>query len=91
LDWQKKLKAASVDNAGYAVILGSELRFLVCNGDANAIQLLRGIIRFERLSSTGREAPELVDITMSKRCPVSASLTSDDKAKLLKIKQDAEE
>jgi hypothetical protein len=27
---------------------------------------------------------------MSKDCPVSASLTGDDKAKLLKIKQDAE-
>ena len=27
---------------------------------------------------------------MSKDCPVSAALTDDDKAKLLKIKQDAE-
>ena len=28
---------------------------------------------------------------MSKDCPVSASLTDDDKAKLLKIKKDAEQ
>jgi hypothetical protein len=28
---------------------------------------------------------------MSKDCPVSASLTDDDKAKLLRIKQDAEQ
>jgi hypothetical protein len=28
---------------------------------------------------------------MSKDCPVSASLTADDKAKLLRIKQDAEQ
>jgi hypothetical protein len=32
-----------------------------------------------------------VDFIMSKDCPVSASLTDDDKAKLLKIKQDAEQ
>ena len=38
----------------------------------------------------GREAPALVDFIMSKDCPVSPSLTGDDKAKLLKIKQFAE-
>ena len=42
------------------------------------------------LTETGREAPALVDFIISKDCPVSASLTVDDKAKLLKIKQNAE-
>jgi hypothetical protein len=32
-----------------------------------------------------------VDFIMSKDCPVSASLTGDDKWHLLKIKQDAEQ
>jgi hypothetical protein len=36
------------------------------------------------------EAPALVDFILSKQCPVSAALTDDDKAHLLKIKQDAE-
>ena len=40
-------------------------------------------------STTGPEAPGLVDFIMSKDCPVSASLTDADKAKLLRIKQEA--
>jgi hypothetical protein len=74
----------------YAKAFAMELRSLVCTGDANAILILRGIINFGRLAKTGREAPALVDFIMSKDCPVSASLTDDDKAKLLEIKQDAE-
>jgi hypothetical protein len=42
-----------------------------------------------RLSETDREAPALVGFILS--CPVSASLTDDDKAKLLEIKRNAEE
>jgi uncharacterized protein YjbI with pentapeptide repeats len=42
-----------------------------------------------RLAATGAEAPALVDFIMSKDCPASASLTDADKAKLLRIKQDA--
>ena len=43
LDWQKKLAAASVDDADYAKALATELRSLVCANDANAIYILRGI------------------------------------------------
>ncbi|MDQ6866968.1 MAG: pentapeptide repeat-containing protein [Pseudomonadota bacterium] len=87
LDWQKKLAAAGVDDAAYVKALATELRGLVCASDADsAIPLLD-----RRLARTGREAPALVDFIMSKDCPVSASLTVDDRAKLLKIKQDAEQ
>jgi hypothetical protein len=95
-DVLEKLKAASVDEAAFAKALVAELRGLLCASDANAIHILRGIIRTEiagnadRLSATGPEAPALVEDIM-KKCPVSAALTDDDKAKLLKIKQDAEE
>jgi uncharacterized protein YjbI with pentapeptide repeats len=91
LDWQKKLAAASVDEAAYAKALATELRGLVCASDANAIHILRGVTMYlAQLFKTGREAPALVDFIMSKDCPVSAELTEDDKATLLEIKQDAE-
>jgi hypothetical protein len=66
------------------------LRSLVCANDANATHILRGIILSGWFDATDREAPALVDFIMSKGCPVSASLTDDDKAKLLEIKQKAE-
>jgi Pentapeptide repeats (8 copies) len=92
LVWHKELARASVDDAAYAKAFATELRSLVCASDVNAIYILRGIMRVEgRLAETGREAPALVDFIMSKDCPVSASLTDDDKAKLLKIKQAAEQ
>ena len=90
LDWQKKLARASVGDADFAKALATELRRLACTGDGNAIYILRGIINSRRLAETDREAPALTDFIMSKDCPVSASLTNDDKAKLLKIKQEAE-
>jgi uncharacterized protein YjbI with pentapeptide repeats len=89
LNWQKKLLEANVDGAAYEKALATELRSLVC-ANANAIHVLRGIFTWGRIAATGRETPALVDFIMSKDCPVSASLTGDDKATLLKIKQDAE-
>jgi uncharacterized protein YjbI with pentapeptide repeats len=91
-DWQKKLEATSVDDAAFAKALAKEFRSLVCANDPNAIHILRGTPTNipGRLAEAGHEAPALVDFIMSKDCPVSAALTDDDKAKLLKIKQDAE-
>ena len=43
----------------------------------------------DRLAAAGPEAPALIDFIMSKDCPVSASLTDADKARLLQIKRDA--
>ncbi len=90
LVWQKELAAAGADDRQYAIALATELRGLVCANDAKAIHILRGIIKWGRLAKTGQEAPALVDFIMSKDCPVSAALTEDDKATLLKIKQDTE-
>jgi len=90
LDWQKNLARVSGDDAAYRKALDTELRGLLCANDATAIHVLRGIIGRSRLAETGHEAPALVDFIMSKDCPVSTSLTDDDKAKLLKIKQAAE-
>ncbi|MGO9236780.1 MAG: hypothetical protein ACLP4V_22905 [Methylocella sp.] len=89
--WQWELKAASVDEAVFAKALTKELRGLVCVNDTNAIHILRGLIENPRLPVTGPEAPALVDFIMSMNCPVFASLAADDKAKLLLIKQVAEE
>jgi hypothetical protein len=91
LNWQNKLARASVDDTAYAKALATELQWLVCANDIDAIHILRGIIYDRRLRQTNREAPRLVDLIMSKECPVSASLTDGDKAELLKVKQDAEQ
>lgn len=91
---KKKLEEAIVGDADYEIALATELRSLVCTNDDNTIYILGGVARLagksSRLAATGREASALVDFIMSKDCPVSAALTGDDKAKLLKIKQDAE-
>jgi hypothetical protein len=84
LDRQKKLEAASVDETAYAKALAAELRGLVCAHHANAIHILRGVFIRGGVDPTGPEAPALVDFIMSKDCPVSASLTGDDEANLLK-------
>ena len=89
LAWQEKLKAASADETAYAKALAKELRRLVCES-ADPIYILRGTIKSGRLAKTGPEAPALVDFIKSEKCPVSTSLTDDDKAFLMKIKQDAE-
>jgi hypothetical protein len=88
LDWQQTLLEANVDDAAFAKTLATELRSLVCANDPDAIHILRRIS--ERLAATQREAPALIDFIMSNSCPVSASLTGEDKAQLLKIKQEAE-
>jgi hypothetical protein len=89
LNWQEKLAAASIKDEAYAKALADELQGLVCTNDTNAIHILRGL-GLDRLEETGPNVPALVESVMRKDCPVSASLTDDDKAKLLNIKQDAE-
>ena len=84
--WRKFLEDARVDDAAYAKALAVALQALVCSGDADAAYVLRGLIWNERIKATGPEAPALIDFIMSKDCPVSTSLTEDDKAKLLRIK-----
>ena len=56
-----------------------------------AIHVLHGLLANGRFEATGVEAPALAARILSKDCPVSASLTDDDKARLLQIKQSAEQ
>ncbi len=87
--WRKALEDARVDDAAYAKALAAALKTLVCSGDDGAVYVVWGGGFESRLESGGPEAPALVDFIMSKDCPVSGSLTDADKAKLLRIKQDA--
>jgi uncharacterized protein YjbI with pentapeptide repeats len=93
--WRKSLEGGRVNEAAYAKALAAKLKTLVCSGDANAPYILHGLLvagPFKeplRLQATGSEAPGLIDIMMSKDCPVSASLTNDDKARLLRVRWEA--
>jgi hypothetical protein len=97
-----KLKAAGVYDATYAEALATELRRLVCTGNADAIYIFRGLVdscfwRVLQLRADGspllrelkREAPSLVDYITSENCPLAASLTNGEKEMLLAIKQAA--
>ncbi len=72
----------SVDKATYAKALAGSLGGLVCDGDSNAIFILRGLLRNYRIKATGAEAAKLAERIQGKDCPVSAVLTEDDRAKL---------
>jgi uncharacterized protein YjbI with pentapeptide repeats len=95
--WRKALEDARADDAAYAKALAEAFQALVCSGGDDAAYVLRGLSRaflslrapFSRLGAAGPETPTLVDFIMSKECPLSPSLTADDKAKLLRIKEDA--
>jgi uncharacterized protein YjbI with pentapeptide repeats len=98
--WRNVLEAARVDDSAYAKALAAELKALVCSGGDDAIYVLRGLLRRSqrnrplfgplrtpfRLQAVGPEAPALIDFIMGKECPVFASLTETDKARLLQIK-----
>jgi hypothetical protein len=90
-NWQEALKLASVDESAFAKALATELQKLVCGPDVNAIHIWRGVFEHRGLGESGPETPALADFIMSKDCPVSASLTEDDKARLVRIKQEAAE
>jgi len=89
---QKSLEAASVDDEAYATALAKVLRGLVCSRGEETINVVRGVGFQLRLSEAGTAAIDLIDDLTSKDskdCPVSASLTDADKARLLQIKRDA--
>jgi hypothetical protein len=103
--WRKSVEDARVDDATYTKALAAALKTLLCSDSEDAVFVLRGFLAqplgvgyvpifkatytSNRLEAAGTEAPGLIDFIMGKDCPVSASLTEDDKAKLLWIKQDA--
>jgi uncharacterized protein YjbI with pentapeptide repeats len=90
--WRTSLEGAGVDVPIYVKALAAAFKALVCSGSNDPAYALRGLLAdapLSRLSETGPEAPALIDFIMSKDCPASASLTEEDKAKLLRIKQEA--
>jgi uncharacterized protein YjbI with pentapeptide repeats len=87
--WRKALEDARVEDSAYAKVLAAALKRLVCSGEDNAADVLRGLLKNGRLRAAGQEAPALVDFIMSKDCPVSGSLTDAGKANLLRTKQKA--
>jgi hypothetical protein len=91
--WRKSLEDGQVDAAAYAKALAATLKTLVCLGGEDAVFILRGMTSplNNPFAATGPEAAALVDAIESKDCPVSTLLTDDDKAKLLRIKQEAVE
>jgi uncharacterized protein YjbI with pentapeptide repeats len=54
------------------------------------LPIATGFINSDRLSATGPHADNLVDFLMSKDCPISGSLSDEDKGRLLQIKREAE-
>ncbi len=88
--WRKALEVARDKDTDYAVALAKALKDLVCSGDKDAIHVLRGGGFQAGLGAAGPAASDLIDDLTnkdSKDCPVSASLTDADRAKLLRIKQ----
>jgi uncharacterized protein YjbI with pentapeptide repeats len=93
--WQGSLEAVRVDEAGFAKALAAQLKTLVCSHADDAVYVLRALMPDSQwgrnpFNEARPEMPALVDFIMSKDCPVSASLTGPDQAKLLRIKRDAE-
>jgi len=91
--WGKVLEAASVSKEAYAEALAKVLKELVCSGNDDAIHVARGPGFRRRLEAAGAAAIDLIgELTNkdSKDCPVSAALTSVDRARLRNIKMDIE-
>ena len=89
---RKMLEAARVDDGAYAAALAKTLKDLVCSGSENNVYIVRGYGFRHRLQAAGAAASGLIDDLVnkdSKDCPVSAALTDADKAKLLRLKNEA--
>jgi hypothetical protein len=91
--WRQTVEAARVGDEAYAEALVKTLKELVCSGGDDAIYVVRGRGFQTRLGDAGAEASGLIDDLVnkdSKDCPVSATLTDADRAKLLQMKQRTE-
>ncbi|HEY8006697.1 MAG TPA: pentapeptide repeat-containing protein [Methylocella sp.] len=85
-DWRKKFAAAAaLDPEKYKQALVTQLKALVCSGDADAPYVVRGLTAYDRIKDTGTEAPHLVEGILSPDCPVETALTEADKAALKQL------
>jgi uncharacterized protein YjbI with pentapeptide repeats len=92
--WRTALESAGVNSDSYARALSKVLKPLLCSGDDDAIQVMRGSAFRDRLLAARPTAPDLIDDLTnkdSKDCPVSAALTNADRTQLLRIKRAIEE
>jgi pentapeptide repeat protein len=94
------LEHARVDRSAYEKALADQLKDLACSGVQEAPYIVRGLMepgRFlelalgvhSRISEAGAQAPSLVEAILGRDCPVSATLTEDDKTDLRDIAQEA--
>ena len=91
--WRTALDAAGVSRDTYTKALAAVLKELVCAGGNVSLAVLRGHAFQGGLISSGAEASNLIDDLMNKDsrdCPVSGSLTDDDRGNLLQIKRRVE-
>jgi uncharacterized protein YjbI with pentapeptide repeats len=78
---RQKIEKTSVGAPTYKKALAVSLGVLVCDGNRNAIYVLRGLLKNHRIITAGTEASALVERILNQDCPVPG-LTEDDKAKL---------
>jgi hypothetical protein len=87
--WKKMIEAATVDQGAYAKALAAILGGLVCSNEPDRIDVLRGLLRSNRLLQTGAEMPALGKRITSPECPVSAALTAADKTAIAAVSKTA--
>ncbi len=89
-EWRSALEGRRErDATTYQRALAKVLSDLVCGGDADAIQVLRGLAKSQRIAAAGGEAAKLIKKIFEDRdgCGLSAALTAEDRAMLLEIKK----
>jgi Pentapeptide repeats (8 copies) len=89
--WKKKIEAKAVRDDDYEKALVRKLKALVCSGDADAVYVVRGLLKQGSgvITNAGARAPGLVEAILKPECPVSAALTDTDKADLKRIAKEA--
>lgn len=91
VEFEQTVANASVIEPAYKKDLAVFLGGLVCNGNDDAIRVLRGLSNNGRINDTGVEATKLVDRIMRADCPIAVALTEDDRAKLRAVAKEATE
>ncbi|WBJ98812.1 pentapeptide repeat-containing protein [Methylocystis parvus] len=86
--WRIRLERAAVDDTTYAEDASKRVRKLICEGDKNAIYILRGLLSGGNFDATGSNAPALIGnilgrkMLRKKSCSVSKELTDTDRVRL---------
>jgi uncharacterized protein YjbI with pentapeptide repeats len=92
-DWKSAVMGSMVDVKPYRAALAESLRALFCQGDEYEALVVRNVadLKFDQLHKAGPDALGLIADLLNKNssdCPVAASLTEADRAKLIGIQQD---